>query len=280
MRGRGYDSLSLVVVVATFLGSFVAGCPGKKKADPAAVQKLWEQSKVDEARFGALILNRGAYQADLDRKYAKIWAGLSIDRQIPLGFQAAALEQALIAHARALGLEVKVLRQEVPAPVVILPATVGPDQPIPWSEAALLRKVRLKLSFTPIDLGKVETWFQTRDRIGRRLEVQAVSLSGRAARVEATAYAFRTDLALPSRQLPAFDFEALGQAAGLSPGPREDPPRVEEARLRYRQLDQKRPAINEALALRTEAELRDQRYQVFLKVAARCEAQSWLEVLR
>lgn len=255
------------------------------RPDPAAVRRLTERSKVDAARFQAIIDNRGAYAADLTHKYAKIWRGLRIDEQIPTGLgtpgaHGEALARRLETRALGLGLTVTVDETLGPLPAPKWPDRVGVDERIPWSEAALLRTVDLSLLATPADLGLLERWFDERLSTGRLIEVRRVTFRAPRARIEASAFVFRDDLPLPRREVSPFDFETIAREAGLPPPPRRDPPEVEAARQRYARLNEHLDEINEALRLRTEAERLDARYRLFLKIRQRCEKQRWLDVLR
>ncbi|MDF1563875.1 MAG: hypothetical protein P1V51_12575 [Deltaproteobacteria bacterium] len=264
-----------------FLALLGTGCPKKPSAEEARrIQELWARSKIDAARFEALILNRGAYQGDLDHKYPKIWAGLEIDRQIPEKPDAGALRQRLEDQAIQMGLTPRLEVKKVAAPVPTLPARVGPDEPVAWPEAALLREEHLTLVLEPADLGKAEAWFEQRGHLGRRLFVRSVKLGGGSVRIEATAYSFRDDLPLPVRTQPPFDFAALLAEAGLPASLVEQSPKLQEVKARYEELEAQRPRIDEALALRTRAEWMDARYGAFLKVVERCDQQRWLEVLK
>ncbi len=263
----------------------VAAAACAPRPDPAAVHRLTERSKVDAARYQAIIGNRGAYAADLTHKYAKIWQGLRIDEQIPTGLETPgahgeALARRLETRALGLGLTVAVDETLRSRPVPKWPERVGVDEPIPWSPDALLHTVDLSLAVTPADLGLLERWFDARLSTGRLIEVRRVAFQAPTARIEASAFVFRDDLPLPRREVPPFDFEAIARAVGLPPPPRRDPPEVEAARQRYARLNEHLAEINEALRLRTEAERLDARYQLFLKIRQRCEKQRWLDVLR
>ena len=242
---------------------------------PSSRQLAWQQAKIDHARYIALADNRGAYLADLERKYPAIWKGLEIDTRMPDEPALDTLRAGLSAHTRKVGMKVRRIGLELAPPDIpeghALPDVVGPDEAFTWAPGELVREVKVEVELSPIDLGKLESWFARRRGVGRLLIVDEVSLGKGRATVRATAFHFVREPKLPRRKLAAFVVDetdtksegALAQTGAL-----------------HREINAQLPLIDEALGYRTQAQLWDARYALFERKTQQSAAQRWSDLIR